>query len=200
MMESQRIKLRQVVLVEGRYDKIKLESLLDAIIIKTDGFSIYRDKQKQAYIRKMGALYGALIATDPDAAGFQIRAFLNSLLAGCEVYHLYLPDLYGKEKRKAAPSKEGKLGVEGVPLPVLEEALSRSGIKEGKPHDAGMSKSDLFELGLTGGENSKELRRKLCGVLGLPGRIGTNVLLAVLNRLMNKNELAHYVQMCRQGE
>lgn len=194
MEQRKRIALEQVVILEGKYDKIKLESLVDAVIIRTDGFSIFRDKEKQRLIRKLATAHGALIATDPDAAGFQIRAFLQSLLKDCAVWHLYIPDLYGKEKRKAAPSKEGKLGLEGVPLAALREALEHSGVTEAKPFCAGLTKADLYELGLSGRTDSVQARRELLRALDLPERLSANALLAVLNRSMTKNELAQFVK------
>lgn len=194
MMESgERLTLRQIVVLEGKYDKIKLESLVNTVIIKTDGFGIYRDREKQKLIRSLAEEYGAVIATDSDAAGFQIRGFLQSLLKGCEVYHLYIPDVYGKEKRKAAPSKEGKLGVEGLPLPVLKKALEQSGVTACELPGGGISKADLYELGFSGRPDSAARRKQLLLKLGLPERLSANALVAVLNKRMSKEELTRLV-------
>ena len=156
-----RINLRQIVILEGKYDKIKLESLVNTVIIRTDGFRIYKDKEKQRMIRNLAQEYGAVIATDSDAAGFQIRGFLKSLLQGCEVYHLYIPDVYGKERRKTAPSKEGKVGVEGISLPLLKKALEESGVTACVPMGYGITKADLYELGFSGRPDSAERRKRL---------------------------------------
>lgn len=189
----EKIKIRQIIVSEGKYDKIKLESLVNTVIIKTDGFGIYRNLEKQKMIRSLAEEYGAVIATDSDAAGFQIRGFLKSLLRDCEVYHLYIPDLYGKEKRKSSPSKEGKLGVEGIPLPLLKKALEECGVIACESFDGGITKADLFELGLSGGTESSRLRRMLSCSLGLPERLSANALNAVLNKRMTKRELARLV-------
>jgi ribonuclease M5 len=201
MAGDKRIKIEPIVILEGKYDKIKLESLVNTVIIKTDGFSIFRDKEKQKLIRTLAAVHGAVIATDPDAAGFQIRAFLQSLLKGCTIYHLYIPDIAGKEKRKSAPSKEGKLGVEGVSLEILEHALEQCGVTAGTPFDAGLTKADLYELGLSGRPESATARNALKRALNLPERMSANALLAVLNRTMTKNELARFIEQTgAQGE
>ena len=191
-MTREKLALRPIVILEGKYDQIKLEALVDTVIVKTDGFGIYRDKEKQKMLRSLAAEYGAVIATDSDAAGFQIRHFLQSLLKDCTLYHLYIPDLYGKEKRKAAPSKEGKLGLEGISLPVLEQALRESGaLEESVPerNEPPVTAADLFELGLSGGVGSREKRKAFARSLGLPERIGTNALLSVINKRMTKGEL-----------
>ena len=187
-----RINLRQIVILEGKYDKIKLESLVNTVIIRTDGFRIYKDKEKQRMIRNPAQEYGAVIATDSDAAGFQIRGFLKSLLQGCEVYHLYIPDVYGKERRKTAPSKEGKVGVEGISLPLLKKALEESGVTACVPMDYGITKADLYELGFSGRPDSAERRKRLLLELELPERMSANALVTVLNKKMTKEELARF--------
>ncbi len=193
MESGGKITLRQIVVSEGKYDKIKLESLLNAVIIKTDGFGIYRDREKQKLIRRLAEEYGAVIATDSDAAGFQIRGFLSSLLKGCEVYHLYIPDVFGKEKRKAAPSKEGKLGVEGLPLPLLRKALEESGVIACPPSAGGITKADLYELGLSGRPDSAARRKRFLLELGLPERLSANALVALLNKRVAREELFRLV-------
>ncbi len=193
MAEMEKIHIRQIIILEGKYDKIKLEFLVNTVIIRTDGFRIYKDREKQKMIRSLAKEYGAVIATDSDAAGFQIRGFLQSLLKDCEVYHLYIPDIYGKEKRKAAPSKEGKLGVEGIPLALLKKALEECGVTACKPADSGIVKADLYELGLSGRPDSVGKRKQLLLELELPERLSANALIAVLNKRMSKEELSRLV-------
>lgn len=183
------VSIKPIVLVEGKYDKIKLESVLDAAIFPTDGFSIFKDKEKLALFRRLAKPYGAVIATDSDAAGFQIRAYLKSALKGCMLYHLYIPDVFGKERRKTEASKEGKLGVEGIRPEVLLQALEKSGVLAEERPNSGITTADLFDLGFSGGQNSAQKRRLLCQSLNLPERIGTPALLDVLNLLLSREEL-----------
>lgn len=188
-----KINIRQIVILEGKYDKIKLESLVNTVIIRTDGFRIYKDREKQKMIRNLAKEYGAVIATDSDAAGFQIRGFLQSLLKDCKVYHLYIPDVYGKEKRKAAPSKEGKLGVEGIPLALLKKALEECGVTACEPAGSGITKADLYELGFSGRPDSAGKRKQLLLELELPERLSANALVDVLNKRMSKEEFSRLV-------
>ena len=123
------ISIKEAILVEGKYDKIKLSSLVDAIIVETNGFSVYQDAEKKAYIRKLAAERRLIVLTDSDNAGRQIRGYISSFIPAEQLRHAYIPDIYGKEKRKAAPSKEGKLGVEGVPAEVLLQMCIRDRIK-----------------------------------------------------------------------
>lgn len=178
------IKINQAVIVEGKYDKIKLESILDALIIETEGFGIFKDKEKQRFIKRLAETRGILILTDSDAAGFKIRAFLGGLLPPGTVTHAYIPDILGREKRKQTPSKEGKLGVEGMSADILRAALEKSGVHCAEPGDAGkrlITSADLFYHGLSGRENSREKRRRLLTRLDLPSRLSSNSLLKVLN-------------------
>jgi len=194
MGSEKRIPLRQIVILEGKYDQIKLDSLVDTVIIKTDGFGIYRDKEKQKLIRSLAKENGAVIATDSDAAGFQIRGFLTSLLKGCEVFHLYIPDVYGKEKRKSTLSKEGKIGVEGISAALLRKALEESGALPGEAFPGDLTKADLFEFGLSGRAGSAGKRLALIRALNLPERLSTNALLRVLNKKMNREELVRFLK------
>lgn len=189
------IRLSQAVIVEGKYDKIKLSSLLDATVIATDGFRIYKDRQKLELIRLLAKTCGIIIATDSDAAGFQIRSFLKSAVREGEVLHLYLPDIPGKEKRKATPSKEGKLGLEGIPLPVLEQLFSQAGaqINQASAPKTPITKLTLYEDGLTGGPDSRQKRLALLKRLHLPEHLNTNSLLSVLNSLYDYNEYKQIV-------
>ncbi len=185
----------QIIIVEGKYDKIKLESLIDAIVFATDGFAIFKDKKMQQNIKKLAALQGAIILTDSDRAGFIIRKFLHDLLQGSAVFDIYIPDVYGKEKRKEAPSAEGKLGVEGMPAQVLTKLLNSF---EKPIHNSGASikTSDLYEWGLFGTERSSEIRRDFQNYLGLPGRLNKNMLLNCLNTMFTKEQCVVELNKC----
>ena len=186
------IHMNEALIVEGRYDKSKLSALTDAIIVTTNGFGIYKDAEKRDFIRKLAKERGIVILTDSDNAGRQIRAYITSFVPSNQIRHAYIPDIYGKEKRKAAPSKEGKLGVEGMRPDVLLEALRRAGatIEGEEPPAAGarITKTDLYAAGLTGGADSKAARQRLLAQLDLPEHLSTNALLEVLNALMTREE------------
>ncbi|MBQ2668534.1 MAG: DUF4093 domain-containing protein, partial [Clostridia bacterium] len=173
-------------LVEGKYDKIKLSSLVDALIIETNGFSVYKDEEKRSYIRTLAAERGLVILTDSDNAGRQIRNYVASFVPQEQIRHAYIPDIYGKEKRKAAPSKEGKLGVEGIPADVLLQALLDAGVaaETAPARKITLTTTDCMELGLTGHPNSSDLRKKLCTALGLP----ENMTLKMLQRWVDTEE------------
>lgn len=184
------IKIKEAVIVEGKYDKIKLSSMLDTVIITTEGFSIFKDKEKQSLIRKLAATRGIVILTDSDHAGFQIRSFLGGSLPKNQVKHAYIPDIYGKEKRKEAPSKEGKLGVEGIPVDVLEESLRRAGVTCGEICEPSrkITKLDLFEDGFSGRADSKRRKHELLKSLSLPQNLSSNSLVEVLNVFLTYDE------------
>ncbi len=184
------IKLKQAVVVEGKYDKIKLESLIDALIITTDGFSIFKDKEKMQLLKRIAEEKGLIIMTDSDSAGFLIRNHLSGCIPAEYISHVYIPDIIGKEKRKEAPSKEGKLGVEGMAKDIIIKALDNAGITscyESAQKDP-ITKSDLYEDGYTGGENSANLRDQLKKRFDLPQNLTTNALLNVLNSVSNRTE------------
>lgn len=177
----------RAIIVEGKYDKARLSTVIDALIITTDGFGIFNSKEKQTFIKRTAEEKGILILTDSDAAGFKIRNFLKNIVSEDKILHAYIPDIYGKEKRKDAPSKEGKLGVEGIDNSLLEKALISSGLfseKQENEEKQLISASDLFEAGLTGRENSAEKRRALLISMGLPARLTGKNLLSVLNTFM----------------
>ena len=182
----------KAIITEGRYDKARLTTVIDGLIITTDGFGIFNSKEKQTLIKKIADEKGIIILTDSDAAGFKIRNFLKNIVPGNKITHAYIPDIYGKEKRKAAPSKEGKLGVEGIDNALLEKALLATGLfseTDKKANDNPITPSDLFETGLTGRENSADRRRELLVSMGLPARLTGKNLLSVLNTFMTKEEL-----------
>ncbi|HIS50785.1 MAG TPA: DUF4093 domain-containing protein [Candidatus Gallacutalibacter pullistercoris] len=185
------IRVKEAVIVEGKYDKIKLSSIIDGLIIETHGFQIFKDKEQMALLRKLAAERGLLILTDSDGAGFVIRNYLTGCIPKKQVKHAYIPDLFGKEKRKEKPSKEGKLGVEGVPVRVIRQALEKAGVCCGnEPEEKGppITKADLFAAGLSGGEGSAEKRRLLQKELSLPERLSPNGLLQILNATMTREE------------
>ncbi len=182
------IKIDRVVIVEGKYDKIKLSSILDAVIIETDGFGIFNNKEKQALIRKLAETKGILILTDSDSAGFVIRSFIKGIVPAEQIKHAYIPDIFGKEKRKTEYSKEGKLGVEGIKPEIIIEALEKAGVfceESDNTDKREITKLDLFEDGLSGREDSSQMRKKLLKHLGLPERITSNALVQILNTFLS---------------
>ena len=186
------IKLKQAVIVEGRYDKIKLKNIIDAPIIETNGFRMFTDKQRQSLIRQIADKRGILIMTDSDGAGFVIRNFLKGTVDKSKIKNCYIPQLSGKEKRKVRGSAEGFLGVEGVPDEVIIEAVRKSGaeiIGEETLKRNEITKADLYSLGLTGTENSAQKRKQLLDKLNLPGYLSTNAMLTALNCLYSLEEL-----------
>ncbi len=177
------IKINQAVIVEGKYDKIKLSGIIDAPIIQTDGFGIFKDKELQRLIRMLAEKRGILVLTDSDSAGFKIRSFIGSTVDKKYIKNAYIPDIFGKEKRKTEPSKEGKLGVEGVSEEVIMQALANAGVlyENSAEPERPITKLDLYEFGFTGGENSSEKRAALLKYYALPSRLTANALVTVLN-------------------
>lgn len=184
------IKLEQAVIVEGKYDKIKLSSIIDAVIITTNGFNIFKDTEKLELIRYYAEKTGIIIMTDSDSAGFIIRNHIKGAVKKGTIINVYIPDIMGKEKRKLKPSAEGKLGVEGVEKKIILEALEKAGVtaSAGEEREK-ITKTDLFTLGLSGGKNSSDLRKKLLEYLKLPSLLSPNSMLEVLNTMMSPEEL-----------
>ena len=180
-------KIEPIIIVEGKYDKIKLESLVDTTVIATQGFGIFKDTDAQRNIKQLASLNGAIILTDSDRAGFIIRKFLHDLLQGYLLYDVYIPDIYGKERRKEAPSAEGKLGVEGM-SPKLLDGLLDTFVCPPQKEAPSITVADLYEWGLFGSTNSTEKRRLFQKHLGLPGRLNKNVLLRYLNMMFTKEQ------------
>lgn len=200
-VQDDRIKLDMPVIVEGRYDKIKLQSVIDAVIITTDGFGIYRNKKKRDMIRRYAEKTGIIILTDSDGAGFQIRNSLKSCIGSGKAVNIYIPDVFGKERRKAKPSKEGKLGVEGIDVPTLRKAFEDAGvIGSSAPRPLWIDKQRLFDDGLSGGEDSSGLRKALCLRLGLPERMTAKALLEALNALYSEEEYSAALKAATKGE
>ena len=186
------IQVKQAVIVEGKYDKIKLESFLDAVIIPTDGFRIFKDPEKCAMLRALADTVGLIVLTDSDAAGFQIRNFIRSVTRhSSNVVDIYIPQIPGKERRKSAPGKEGLLGVEGVPADEILRALETAGATA-RPRKQGreITYADLYELGVSGTPDSARRRRDLLQALGLPPRLSKKAMREVLNTLYTYEELA----------
>lgn len=184
------IKLKQAVIVEGKYDKIKLKSIIDAPIITTDGFGIFKNREKMALIKSLAQKRGIIIMTDSDSAGFMIRKKICGSVNSGRILNVYIPDIFGKERRKTHSSKEGKLGVEGVPKDVILTALKRAGVTSTESVKSGgeITKADLFELGLSGRPNSAQKRLALLKSLNLPENMTANSLLEVLNIFFTKEE------------
>ena len=186
------VKIKEAIVVEGRYDKNTLSQIVDAPIFQTDGFSIMKDKQTLELLRRVAKERGLIVFTDSDGAGFVIRNHLKSSIDAQYLKHAYIPDVYGKERRKATPGKEGKIGVEGMRPEVILESLRRAGATvEGenvKPANA-VTKQDLMELGLSGGADSSAKRKALLKHLNLPEHMSANAMLQAINLLYTKEEL-----------
>lgn len=188
------IKINEAVIVEGKYDKIKLSNLLDALIIETDGFHIYKDKERLAFIRRLAQERGIILLTDSDHSGFQIRSYIAKGIPADRIKHIYIPDVYGKEKRKTAPSKEGKLGVEGISDAVLLQLFEKCNVSCTQvPARERITNYDLFAAGLSGSPNSREKKKKFLKALELPEFLSTNSLLSYLNTSMTREEFFNYI-------
>lgn len=187
------INVKEVIVVEGRYDKNTLSQVFDAVIVETSGFGVFNDREKLALLRRLAEARGLVILTDSDGAGFVIRNFLKGAIDPALVKMAYVPEIEGKERRKDKRSKEGKLGVEGMSRDTLVEALRRAGATmdgESTTHRSGdITKATLYELGLSGRPDSAGRRRELQKKLGLPEKLGANALLDVLNALYDADSL-----------
>ena len=183
------IKLEQAIVVEGKYDKNTLSQLVDAPIFETNGFGMMKDRALVALLRRAAGTRGLIVLTDSDGAGFVIRNYLKSVLPKQGVFHAYIPDVPGKERRKDKPGKEGKLGVEGMRPEVLLQALERAGVRERTDECPQITKTDLFLCGLSGGTGSARRRAELMRRLELPEHLGANAFLDALNLLMTREAL-----------
>ena len=193
------IKISEAVIVEGKYDKIKLSSIIDAAIIVTNGFGIFKDPEKLSLIRYYAQKTGIIILTDSDAAGRKIRGYIKGAVSEGRITNAYIPDILGKEKRKTKPSAEGKLGVEGIDSRILLSAFEKSGISASDSAErSDITKLTLYELGLSGGKNSRELREKLQERLGLPHQLSAAALVEVLCTMMNSAELAEITEKVKE--
>ncbi|MCI6990913.1 MAG: DUF4093 domain-containing protein [Clostridiales bacterium] len=188
------LKIKEAIVVEGRYDKNTLSQLVDGVIVETTGFGIYHNKDLLALLRRLGEKQGLIVLTDSDGAGFQIRSYLKSALPPHQVKHAYIPDRPGKERRKRQPGKEGKLGVEGMSQQVLEQVLRQAGatiLGESPRHarSASLTKADLYACGLAGGQGSRERRERLLKKLDLPAHLTPNAMLPILSALYDRQTL-----------
>lgn len=194
--------IREAIVVEGRYDKNALSQVVDAVILETSGFSVFKDEEKLELLRRLAEKQGLIVLTDSDGAGFVIRNYLKGAIPADRVKHAYIPDVYGKERRKRAPGKEGKLGVEGMPPQVLKDALLRAGAtvvgEDGRSAARGsLTPADLFALGLTGTPDAARRRAALLRRLALPEHMNTKALLVVLNALYSREEAE---TLCRAAD
>ena len=187
------IRVREVIVVEGRYDKNALSQIMDAMIVETSGFGVFHDADKRNMIRSLALKNGIIILTDSDGAGLLIRNHLKSFIPSECIKNAYIPEISGKERRKNSPSKEGLLGVEGMSPQVLEDCLRRAGAtivdEEHAFHTESFTKTDLFFMGLSGGPESGRKRKMLQSRLGIPTNLSSNSLLEYLNRTVSRSEL-----------
>lgn len=198
------LKVKQAVIVEGKYDKIKLDSIIDGVIVQTNGYSIFKDKEKLALIRFYAEKTGIIILTDSDSAGFKIRNYLKGAIPDGKIINVYIPDIFGKERRKLKPSAEGKLGVEGISKKILLEAFEKAGITaEEKDETQNTEKIDsllLYELGLSGGKNSSFLRKKVLQYFGLPSLLSSSAMTDALNTMISPDELTEAVEKLKNEQ
>ena len=191
------VKIKEAIVVEGRYDKNTLSQIVDAPILETSGFGIFKDKAQMRLLRRIAEVRGLIVFTDADGAGFVIRNHIKSAIPGKYLKHAYTPDVFGKERRKAAPGKEGKLGVEGMPREVILEALRKAGATiegEGGLSSHRITKQDLMELGLSGGADASMKRLALLKKLNLPEHMSPNAMLQALNLLYSLDELTEIME------
>ncbi len=196
------IKIREAIIVEGKYDKIKLSGLVDTCIIETNGFRIFKDKEKRNLIRKLADECGIIILTDSDSAGFVIRNHIKGITSSKNIKNAYIPQIEGKEKRKDKYSKEGLLGVEGISEFDILHALKQCGASFNDNEKTGnknqLTKLDFYELGLTGMPQSAELRKKVLNYLKLPSYMTSNSMLQALNRLTDKETLKQIINSIKK--
>ena len=192
---EEKLKLSQAVIVEGRYDKSKVSEIVDAFIIETNGFGIFKDKKKLSFIKKLAMERGVIFLTDSDHAGFMIRNYLSSGIPKENVINAYIPDVYGKESRKDKPSKEGKLGVEGMSREVLLNAFKRAGVSVlDSVNENPVTNYDLFSLGLSGRAGARQKKKALLSKLELPEFLSTNSLLTFINSSMSREEFLEIIK------
>ena len=194
------IKIKQAVIVEGKYDKITLSNIIDTLIISTNGFSIFKDREKRELIKTLSLKDGIVVMTDSDSAGRMIRSHIKQICPDGKIINVYIPQIKGKEKRKEKSSKEGLLGVEGMSQEIIEEALKRSGVTAQKtetPKEK-ITVSDLYILGLSGKNNSSLLRNAVCEHLTLPTGFRGNAFLDLINTLFEREEFIKKVKLCLQ--
>ena len=189
----EKIRIDVPVIVEGKYDKIKLESIIDAPIITCEGFGIFKNSEKRALLRKLAEKGKIIVLADSDHAGMMIRSHINGIIPKEKIINLYTPQITGKEKRKTKPSKEGFVGVEGMDAETLRKIFAPFAEDIPCAGRKTVNKTDLYTLGLSGGENSKEKRALVCAEIGLPKDISSNAMLEAVNLLMGYDEFVSMV-------
>ena len=196
------IKIEQAVIVEGKYDKIKLSSLIDAVIIETEGFGIFKNKDKQRLIRKLSEKKGIIVMTDSDSAGFVIRSFLSGIVSPDKITHVYIPDILGKEKRKDTASKEGKLGVEGMSAEIISQALLKAGVTGTKTDEPKrlVTKTDFYNDSISGKSDSLKKRKALLKSLDLPENLSANGLIKIINTYLTYDDYKKAVSEINREE
>lgn len=193
-----RLHVREVLVVEGKYDAAKLQNIVDGLVLCTGGFNVFTSEETKELILRLGRARGLCVLTDSDAAGFRIRRYLNDIAADIKVKNAYIPAVPGKERRKAKPGKEGLLGVEGVPDAVLVQALRRAGVGEDAPRSGqAITYGHLYELGLSGTQGAAGFRRRVLQMAGLPPRLSKKALCAALSSLYSYEELK---ALCEQAQ
>ena len=190
---EEKIKIKEAIVVEGKYDLIKISRLFDTLIIPTNGFDIYKNKSKLNMLKTVAQKSGIILLTDSDSAGFRIRNHIRNCLGDVVVKNAYIPEIEGKEKRKDAPSKEGFLGVEGISDEIIVNAVM-SQTQQVEQSGEKITKTDFFELGLTGGAESGQKRAKLCKKVGLPLKISANQLISALNNMYTREEFLNLIE------
>lgn len=199
---QKRIKIKETIIVEGKYDKIRLSPLVDANIIELGGFRIYNNKDRLALIRRIAEKNGIIILTDSDSAGFRLRHYLSSAIPKANITNIFIPDIFGKEKRKIKPGKENLIGVEGMSTEVLLDAFKKAGFDTETgvcERTEPLSKTFLYELGLSGGENSAVLRKKLCEHFSLPKMLSANSLAEILPIITTETELLSAIEKIKSS-
>ncbi len=190
--------IKQAIVVEGKYDKIKLSSITDAVIIVTNGFSLFKDKEKQALIRFYAEKTGIIILTDSDSAGFKIRSLIKNIAKDGNIINVYVPEIFGKEKRKTEFSKEGKLGVEGIDKEIIVKALEKAGVFcEKADNREKITSLDFYEDGLLGRPDSSNLRKKLLKYMDLPQLLSSKALIEIVNTMYSKDEYKEIINKIR---
>ncbi len=193
------IKIDKPIIVEGKYDKIRLENIVDAVIIPTDGFRIFKDEAKKQLIKRLAQDNGIIILTDSDNAGMVIRSHLKGITDSDKIINVFLPPIKGKEKRKSRPSSQGLLGVEGTDDEIIINALSKLGVMEDRDILPQITKSDLYFLGLNGGADSAEKRKSLLLFMDMPTDMSANFFLDVVNTLYGRDKFFEAVEKWKQG-
>lgn len=191
------IKLDKTIIVEGKYDKIRLANIVDAPIIETGGFRIFKNEEMRRFIRLLAEKKGVIVLTDSDSAGKMIRNHIKNIAPKGEVINVYLPQIPGKEKRKDKAGKEGILGVEGTPDDIIISALQKFAVK---PTAVQITKIDFYNLGFTGSAQSKEKRRQLCRILDIPENLSVNEILETVNHIYTRAEFFEEAEKCRETQ